>query len=156
MRALRADIGHPTARLTLLSARYRGLRWCRAQRAPEQANSNKVIPRNTTRPCTHKPFAMSALRRYRPPLRSRSKWRDGPRGDIAASACDVRNVPIRPVAVTAPFFDCPGITDEIYDGPCLLFVERPTPCARSHANQSAEDSREVALIAEAARQGHIG
>ena len=78
-----------------------------------------------------------------------------PRGDIAASACDVRNVPIRPVAVTAPFFDCPGITDEIYDCPCSLFVERPTPCARTYANQSVEDSREVALIAEAARQGHI-
>jgi hypothetical protein len=106
MRALRADIGHPTAHLTLLSARYRGLRWCRAQRAPEQANSNKVIPRNTTRPCTHKPCAMSALRRYRPPLRSRSKWRDGPRGDIAASACEMCQL----VAVTAPFFDCPGST----------------------------------------------
>src|SRR5712675_2864367 len=77
------------------------------------------------------------------------------RGDIAASACDVRNVPIRPVAVTAPFFDCPGITDEIYDCPCSLFVERPTPCARTYANQSVEDSRQVALIAEAARQGHI-
>ena len=78
-----------------------------------------------------------------------------PRRDIAASACDVRNVPIRPVAVTAPFFDCPGITGEIYDCPCSLFVERPTPCARTYANQSVEDSREVALIAEAARQGHI-
>jgi hypothetical protein len=50
---------------------------------------------------------------------------------------------------------CPGITDEIYDCPCSLFVERPTPCARTYANQSVEDSREVALIAEAARQGHI-
>jgi hypothetical protein len=56
---------------------------------------------------------------------------------------------------TAPFFDCPGMTDEIYDCPCSLFVERPTPCARTYANQLAEDSREVALIAEAARQGHI-
>ena len=37
----------------------------------------------------------------------------------------------------------------------LLFVERPAPCARTYANQSVEDSREVALIAEAARQGHI-
>jgi len=36
----------------------------------------------------------------------------------------------------------------------LLFVERPAPCARTYANQSVEDSREVALIAEAARQGH--
>src|SRR5258705_1819992 len=80
--------------------------------------------------------------------------RSVPRGDIAASACDVRNVPIRPVAVTAPFFDCPGITDEIYDCPCSLFVERPTSCARTYANQSVEDSREVALIVEAARQGH--
>jgi hypothetical protein len=61
----------------------------------------------------------------------------------------------RSVAVTAPFFDCPRITDAICDRPCSLFVERPTPCARTYANQSVEDSREVALIAEAARQGHI-
>ena len=40
-------------------------------------------------------------------------------------------------------------------GPCSLFVERPAPRARTYANQSVEDSREVALIAEAARQGHI-
>ena len=88
-----------------------------------------------------------------PRHRESRKWRAA--ADIAASACDVRNVPIRPVAVTAPFFDCPGISDEICDCPCSLFVERPTPCARTYANQSVEDSREVALIAEAARQGHI-
>src|SRR5882757_3072179 len=52
-----------------------------------------------------------------------------PRGDIAASACDVRNVPIRPVAVTAPFFDCPGITDEIYECPCARY----SSSARRHA-----------------------
>jgi hypothetical protein len=74
--------------------------------------------------------------------------------DIRRAGRHVSKLPIRPVAVTAPFFDCPGITDEIYDCPCSLFVERPTPCARTYANQSVEDSREVALIAEAARQGH--
>ena len=73
---------------------------------------------------------------------------------MVSSPRHVRNAPIRPVAVTAPFFDCPGITGEIYDCPCSLFVERPTPCARTYANESVEDSREVALIAEAARQGH--
>ena len=51
--------------------------------------------------------------------------------------------------------DCPAITDEICDYPCSLFVEHPTPGARTYANQPGEDSREVALIAEAARQGHI-
>jgi len=60
----------------------------------------------------------------------------------------------RSVAVTAPFL-CPGITDEIPDCPCSLLVEHPTPRARTCASQSGEDSREMTLIVEAARQGNI-
>ena len=38
----------------------------------------------------------------------------------------------------------------------LLFPERPTPCARSCANNALEMSPEMTLITEAALQGHIG
>src|ERR1700751_369747 len=36
-----------------------------------------------------------------------------------------------------------------------LFIERSTPRARAHANQTGEDLRQVTLICEAAVQGHI-
>ena len=38
----------------------------------------------------------------------------------------------------------------------LLFLERPTPSARTYANNAFEMSREMTLIAEATLRGHIG
>src|SRR5258705_11970294 len=38
----------------------------------------------------------------------------------------------------------------------LLFLERPTPCAWTYANNALEMSREMTLIAEAALRGYIG
>jgi hypothetical protein len=38
----------------------------------------------------------------------------------------------------------------------LLFLERPTPCAWTYANNAGEVLREMTLIAEAALRGHIG
>ena len=37
-----------------------------------------------------------------------------------------------------------------------LFLERPTPCAWTYANNAGEVLREMTLIAEAALRGHIG
>src|SRR6476646_1822421 len=37
----------------------------------------------------------------------------------------------------------------------LLFLERPTPCARTYANNAGELLREMTLIAEAGLQCHI-
>src|SRR6202012_3701826 len=43
----------------------------------------------STRPCTHKPTAKSASLRYRPPLRKRSKGRDGPEADSCIQKNDL-------------------------------------------------------------------
>ena len=39
---------------------------------------------------------------------------------------------------------------------CSLFLERPTPCAWTYANNAGEESREMTLIVEAALRCHIG
>jgi hypothetical protein len=39
---------------------------------------------------------------------------------------------------------------------CSLFLERPTPVARSYANKAGEVMREMTLIGEAALRGNIG
>jgi hypothetical protein len=38
---------------------------------------------------------------------------------------------------------------------CSLFLERPTPRARTYTDRLSENSREVTLVAEAALRGHI-
>jgi hypothetical protein len=39
--------------------------------------------------------------------------------------------------------------------PCSLFVERPTPSARTYANHAGEDMGQVTLISKAAGRAHI-
>jgi hypothetical protein len=48
-----------------------------------------------------------------------------------------------------------GIAYVIRDYFCSLFLERPTPRARTYADRPCENSREVTLVAEAAGRGHI-